>query len=138
MSVPKKTTRKPAKKAAPKKGKKSEDIIPIMVSAASSLEERKAATSERTSYRRNFAGSIDRTDKFTNISKGLVPFRTVDNHGAMSVRDAVVLCQKAYYNFSTFRNVIDLMTEFSTSDIYFKGGSKKSRDFFEAFFKKIN
>jgi len=37
-----------------------------------------------------------------------------------------------------FRNVIDLMTEFSSSNIYFKGGSKKSRQFLEAYFKKIN
>jgi hypothetical protein len=56
----------------------------------------------------------------------------------MDIRDAVVLCQKAYYNFAIFRNTIDLMTEFSCSDIYFKGGSQKSRDFFSALFKKIN
>ena len=30
------------------------------------------------------------------------------------------------------------MTEFSISNLYFKGGTKKSRDFFEAFFKKLN
>jgi hypothetical protein len=30
------------------------------------------------------------------------------------------------------------MTEFSTSNIYFQGGSQKSRDFFHALFKKIN
>ncbi len=30
------------------------------------------------------------------------------------------------------------MTEFSVNNIYFRGGSKKARKFFEAFFKKIN
>ena len=30
------------------------------------------------------------------------------------------------------------MTEFSISNLYFKGGTKKSRDFFSAFFRKLN
>ena len=133
MSVSKKTT---TKKTGTRK-KKTEDIVPIMIAEASTYGEIKAS-SDRTSYRRNVSGNIERTDKFTNIDKGLVPFRTVDNKGAMSVRDAVVLCQKAYYNFSVFRNAIDLMTEFAAASICFRGGSKKSRKFFEALLKKIN
>ena len=91
--------------------------------------------------RRNLAGTIERTDRFHNIDYGLVPFKysnNVSNKSALNVRDAVILCQKAYYNFSSFRNVIDLMTEFSASKIYFTGGNKKSRDFLDALFKKIN
>jgi hypothetical protein len=90
--------------------------------------------------RRNVAGVIERTDRFSNIQDGLVPFKESSKQGSstITVRDAVVLCQKAYYNFSVFRNVIDLMTELSTTDIFFKGGNEKSRSFFHAFFKKIN
>jgi len=90
--------------------------------------------------RRNVAGVIERTDRFSNIQDGIVPFKESSKQGSstITVRDAVVLCQKAYYNFSVFRNVIDLMTEFSTTDIFFKGGNEKSRSFFDAFFKKIN
>jgi len=116
--------------------KKQPEVIPMMTSYA-------AATSERVavSARRNLAGEIERTDRFTNIDFGLVPFKysnNLQNKSSLNVRDAVILCQKAYYNFSSFRNVIDLMTEFSCSKIYFTGGNKKARDFFDALFKKIN
>lgn len=89
-------------------------------------------------YRRT--ACLDRADKYANIDKGLIPFQFVggDKGCSVDVRDAVILCQKAYYNFPIFRNVIDLMTEFSVNKIYFKGGTKKSRDFFEALFNKIN
>jgi len=103
----------------------------------SNLSESVAAT---TPTRRNRSSSIERTDKYAHIDQGLVPFRygSVKNKSAISVREAVVLCQKAYYNFSIFRNTIDVMTEFTCTDIYYEGGSKKSRSFFEALYKKIN
>lgn len=100
-----------------------------------------AASANTTSLRRNRAGSIERTDKFKNIEDGLIPFKMSSGYGSggtLDIRDAVILCQKAYYNFAIFRNVIDLMTEFSISEIYFEGGNKKAKDFFTALFKKIN
>ena len=113
-----------------------EDLQPYMVATA-------AANNPTTSMRRNMAGSIERTDRFSNIDGGLVPYRYSSstyggNRSSIDVRDAVVLCQKCYYNFAIFRNVIDLMTEFSVSELTLRGGSQKSRDFFEALFKKIN
>ena len=98
-------------------------------------------TRNQTQTRRNKSSVIDRSDRFINIEEGLVPYQYsggVKNSSNVDVRDAVILCQKAYYNFSIFRNTIDLMTEFSTSSIYFNGGSKKSQSFFTALFKKIN
>jgi len=112
---------------------------PIMVSSASVSEVR--ASTEGSPTRRNLSSNIQRTDKYKNIDEGLIPFRYstgIKNASNMNIRDAVILCQKAYYNFSIFRNTIDLMTEFSNSHIYFTGGSQKSKDFFEALFKKIN
>ena len=94
-----------------------------------------------TRSRRNKAGSIERTDRYRNIDDGIIPFRYsqgITNNSSLDIRDTIVLCQKAYYNFSVFRNTIDLMTEFSMSEIYFTGGSKKSKEFFEALLKKIN
>ena len=94
-----------------------------------------------TSTRRNVAGNIERTDRFANIDKGIIPFKYssyTNNLSTLDVRDAVVLCQKAYYNVAIFRNTIDLMTEFSNCPIYLTGGSQKSKEFFEAYFKKIN
>lgn len=102
-----------------------------------------ADANQQTSVRRDVAGSIVRTDRYKNIDEGLVPFRYSSTiyggkRAMIDVRDAVILCQKCYYNFAIFRNVIDLMTEFSIGELYFRGGSKKSRDFFKALFNKIN
>ena len=97
------------------------------------------ASSTRT--RRNRAADIVRTDRFRNIENGMIPFKYshgVSNNSNINVRDTIILCQKAYYNFSVFRNTIDLMTEFSISNLYYTGGSRKSREFFETLFRKIN
>ena len=98
------------------------------------------ASSGGTRTRRNLSSSITRTDKYKNIDDGLVPFKYtkgVSNNSNLDVRDAVILCQKAYYNFAVFRNTVDLMTEFSVCEIFLRGGNKKSREFFKAYFKKI-
>jgi hypothetical protein len=128
-----------AKKSQNKsKFKKTEEIQPLMVSSASSYESK---ASDAIGIRRNAASSINRTDRYKNIDDGLIPFRYssgIKGNSNMNIRDAVILCQKAYYNFAIFRNTIDLMTEFSCSNIYFKDGSQKSRDFFSALFRKIN
>ena len=113
----------------------NEDFKPMMVSEASDT------TEAFTSTRRNVSSTITRTDKYKNIDDGLIPFKYssgIKANSNMNVRDAVILCQKCYYNFAIFRNTIDLMTEFSCSNIYFKNGSQKSRDFFSALFRKIN
>lgn len=112
-------------------------VEPLM--AGNGFKQIKAADEK---LRRNRSATIERTDKYAHITNGLIPFNRASNNiysaSNMDIRDAVILCQKCYYNFAIFRNTIDLMTEFSTSKIYFKGGSKKSRDFFEAIFDKIN
>jgi hypothetical protein len=119
---------------------KKEKIIddgarPYMISEASSTG--------TTSVRRNLAGTIERTDRFKNIDDGLVPFRHSSlsygkGNSSVDIRDAVILCQKCYYNFPLFRNIIDLMTEFSVNDIFYRGGNSKSKKFFEAWGNKIN
>ena len=111
---------------------------PLMAYGSSgSLKEISASTS----LRRNASSTIERSDRFKNIDSGLIPFKqssSMQNLSTLDVRDSVILCQKCYYNVAIFRNTIDLMTEFSSSPIYLTGGSQKSREFFEAYFKKIN
>lgn len=94
-----------------------------------------------TRTRRNEASDIVRTDRYTNILNGLSPFRFNSyepGNSYLDVREAVILCQLAYWNMAVFKNVIDLMSEFSAGELHFRGGSKKACDFFSAFFKKIN
>ena len=121
-----------------KTNNKKEDVRPMMTSFAASPY---TTVDQSTRSRRNVGGQINRTNKYENIENGLVPYKYskgVNNQSSLDVRDIVILCQKAYYNFSVFRNVIDLMTEFSATKIYFTGGSKKSRSFLDALFRKID
>jgi hypothetical protein len=122
-------------KKSQKKQNKIEDdgARPYMISEASST----------SSSRRNLAGTIERTDRFKNIDDGLVPFRHSSlsygqGNSSVDVRDAVILCQKCYYNFSLFRNIIDLMTEFCVNNLFYRGGNAKSKKFFQAWGNKIN
>ena len=94
---------------------------------------RVAANNTRT--RRNRSSTIHRLDRFKNIDDGVIPFSRHSNYNNSSnldVADTIVLCQKAYYNISIFRNTIDLMSEFSSDDLYLTGGNKRGRDFFNA------
>jgi hypothetical protein len=127
--------------ARPRKKPENSPTEPLMAGMEESFAYSRAEKTTRT--RRNAASYLERTDRFRNIKEGLTPFKysqSGDYGGTrnINVRDVVILCQKAYYNFAVFRNVIDLMTEFSISDIYLSGGTKKSRDFFSALFEKFD
>ncbi len=115
-------------------GKKSIVLgMPLMGQQINALGSKKLALA---SGRRNAASTLERTDPYFHIEAGVEPFEDVNN--SISVKEAIRLCQKTYWNFSIFRNVIDVMTEFSASPIYFRGGNKKANKFFEELFKKIN
>ena len=99
-----------------------------------------ALAEETTTTRRNISSTKDRTDKYANIENGIVPYTTGRGKGSggnIEIRDAVILCQKAYYNIPIFTNVINLMGEFSNGKIYWKDGSAKSREFFAALFDSL-
>jgi len=109
----------------------------LSISTASSCER-----SGATSIRRNSAATMPKTDRFSNLERGVVPFIYGTGKGNydsnISAKDTIVLCQKAYWNVPIFRNTIDLMTEFSLADIYLTGGNEQSRKFFNLWLKKIN
>lgn len=110
----------------------------IKVKASRSVD---SSNNQSPSVRRNRASTVSRTDKYSNIEGGVIPF-TYGGGGKynsnISVKDTIILCQKAYYNFSIFRNTIDLMTEFSCSPIYFTGGNEQSKKFFQSWSEKVN
>ena len=98
--------------------------------------------SGRTSSRRNAASTLSQSDRFSNLEKGVVPFIYNSGRGNydsnISAKDSIILCQKAYWNVPIFRNTIDLMTEFSISNVYLTGGNEQSRKFFNLWLNKIN
>lgn len=89
-------------------------------------------TTSRTRRGKALTGGI----RFANIRAGISPFE--EDGFTVSVADALYLCQKAYWNVPIFKNTIDIMSEFSNSEIHWEGGNKASRDFFKALDNKLN
>lgn len=85
--------------------------------------------------RRNSISSSPKTRPYANIYHGLSPFDYSSD--GVDTREAVELCQLAYYNISIFRNSIDMLSDFSNSKLYLEGGNKQSKEFVESWLKKI-
>jgi len=117
-------------------------VIEGSIKSKETIEVKASRGEVNTSVRRNRSSTISRTDKYSNIEGGVIPFIYGGGYGKytsnISIKDTIILCQKAYYNFSIFRNTIDLMTEFSCSPIYFTGGNEQSRKFFQAWADRVN
>lgn len=128
-----------------KDSKKSKITQNMSLANATPLMAGESLASEVTQTRRNVSSTIERTSRFKNIDEGLIPFKYNTTGGSysssnssMDVRDAVILCQKAYYNVAVFAQVINLMTEFSVGEIYLREGSASGRAFFKSLLEKIN
>lgn len=89
-----------------------------------------------TLSRKNKIAVNEIPDRFANIDNAVNPFNSTAY--GIDVKDAILLTQKAYWNYAIVRNVIDSMTELTNSPIYLKGGNKASRDFINAWLEKIN
>lgn len=103
-------------------------VKPQMISEASTKRSRGGSFKDST--------SSDIGGLLCNIKNGVSPFS--QQNGDVSVRDAVLLCQKAYWNVAIFKLTIDVMTEFSNSKLHFKGKNKSSVEFYTEWYKKIN
>lgn len=115
--------------------------MPVMV--GESLYESQASrlttsSIQRSKGRKNSAATGMARDRFKNIDDGLLPLEY--SADSVSGRDAIELTQKAYFNISSYRSTIDLLSDFSNVDIFLEGGNKKSRDFIQEWFRyvKIN
>ena len=95
-----------------------------------------ASTSSFSGSRTNRSAYVTQKERFSSIRRGLLPYEYSSD--GVTCRDAIELCQKAYCNVAVFRNAIDIMSEFTNTDIYLEGGSKKSREFFYEWFKRVN
>lgn len=96
-----------------------------------------SSSGTRVGTRTNLVTSSLIRKRFKNIDDGLLPWDY--SADGVSVRDAIILSQKAYFNVPVYKSTIDLLSEFSNSDIYFKknSGTEKSRRFVEAWLNKI-
>jgi len=105
-------------------------------SAISEARRQGASTSNFSGSRTNRVAYVNQKERFSSIRRGLLPYEYAAD--GVTCRDAIELCQKAYCNVAVFRNAIDIMSEFTNTDIYLEGGSRKSREFFYEWFKRIN
>ncbi len=76
------------------------------------------------------------SDSMNNLRDLKMPY--FEKNGRISIRDAIILCQKVYANIAIFRNTIDIMSEFSCADIYLTGGNAASKTFVKNWLDKIN
>ena len=90
---------------------------------------------DRTSARINRAAVKQKIARYSQIRGGLLPYEMASD--GINVRETIELCQKAYANVPIFRNTIDMMSEFANTSHYLKGGTAKSREFFDQLFKRI-
>ena len=100
-----------------------------------SVSSRLNDSSGRSSTRTNSITQNYAKNRFKNIDDGLLPFDY--SRDSVDARDAIQLCQKAYFNVAAFRSTIDMLSDFADSDLYLEGGSEKSRKFIETWFKRI-
>ena len=89
----------------------------------------------RTNTRSNFAAKGQKLWKYQNIREGQLPYYY--NKSGCDIRDAIMLCQKAYANIPIFRNVIDIMSEFANTELVLEGGTEKSKGFIDKWMQKI-
>lgn len=122
MARPKKTTKVVAN---------ADPFLPKFISEAHDSVRRTRGTSTSQDVYSNIAGEVE------NIDKGVSPI-SMDSSGSISAQGSIYLCQKAYWNIAIFRNTIDIQTEFANSNLKFRGKNKRSVQFFEKWYEKIN
>lgn len=119
-----------------------EEIIPASAgeayythSSTASRNVGQITNSDSTTSRINRITRSQKPAKYANIDEAGLPYSFKETY--VSPRGSILLCQKAYANIPIFRNAIDIMSEFSNSDLYLDGGSDKSRAFIEKWMEKI-
>ena len=92
------------------------------------------------SRRSNASAFGEKYNKYSSIWSLPLPFSTQHNSNSdyICITDILELVYKAYFNIPIFGATINLMSEFSNSEIFLEGGSKRSREFYETWLKTIN
>jgi hypothetical protein len=90
----------------------------------------------RTGSRRNASFNSKKLWKYANIREGQLPYYY--GKAGCDIKDAIMLCQKAYANIPIFRNVIDIMSEFANTELVLEGGTEKSKNFIDKWMQRVN
>tara|TARA_R110000824_G_scaffold14858_2_gene62857 strand:+ start:7605 stop:9671 length:2067 start_codon:yes stop_codon:yes gene_type:complete len=106
------------------------------VQASSSRNGGSLSGGENNRSRYNRASRTTKMAAYNNIAEGILPYDLKTNY--VTIRDAILLCQKAYGNIPIFRNAVDVMAEFSNSEVHLEGSNESSRKFVRQWFERIN
>lgn len=109
---------------------------PFVILGSETARASTRSTSDSSGGRINRAAITPTIDKYSQLRQMTMPYSYTRT--GVNMREAVELTQKAYANVATYKNAVDLMSEFSNTEVYLKGGNKASRDFFARWFRKIN
>jgi len=99
---------------------------PIYVAKAS--YSRNNGPTGSSTRRKNSGPRTPISDAYSNINELSVPF-SYGKNGNADIKEAIVLCQKAYFHVSILRNTLDVLAELSDADIVLYGGTKASKNF---------
>lgn len=88
-----------------------------------------------TTYRDTAAPSVG-FDNYPNISSGIVPWN-MQAGGYYGASTAIGLVYQAAYSFALLRNALNLLCDFSISDIHIKTENKRVKTFFKSWFDAI-
>lgn len=121
----------------------TDDPLPVIPAPTTALVgESPLFESVASTSRTNRSATIERIDRFTNIEDAVVPYKRIRGghlgYSLYSIRETVILAQKAYYSCYQVRNAIETMVDFSVGNIFWEGGTHRSREFFESLFNSIN
>lgn len=96
---------------------------------------------EDTTSRRGTNGRSSAIGKerfqFSQIKNALLPYELNSRGGFYEMREAIDVVQRAYSSVGLVRNTIDILSELTDESIFLEGGSKKSQNFFRAWFETI-
>ena len=120
----------------PEKGES--DFVPHRVANHFDVASASRISNSGTGAVSNRANEIDLrvNGRFPFIESSGSPF--LESEDGYSVQQAILLCQKAYYNFPIFMNAIDVMSEFTNTEHYLEDGSAQGRSFFKNWLASIN
>lgn len=107
--------------------KPSFEGTPFYVSSAETYS-RTSGVVRNTKEKINYGPRYVATDGYSNLDSYSAPFN-YDRDGVATVKEPILLCQKAYYHVPIFRNTVDMMAELSDADLVLTGGTKGSRAF---------
>lgn len=106
------------------------------VTLAEEKTERKVKS--RSSSRINDSTVGKEWNQFSQIKEGVLPYDYNSSGNFYEIQDAIDIVQRAYGCVGVIRNAVDVQSELANDCIFLDGGTKRARDFFEAWFETID